>query len=152
MNGYKPVEIRYALRIENNGSWTVFDTFNDQPAGIGNRADHRDADERCRGDYGRPQLHPSGKRQRENSLEERAEMDLIKSLSIYKESLINSLCTLNSFPDELREFAAKERRYLEGAAKTVEADIHFLSRYGRNSYQPLRRRCRMTGSFGKGLM
>ena len=52
-------------------------------------------------------------------------MDRIKSLSIYRESLISSLWTLESFPDELREFAAKERLYLEGAVKVVEADIRF---------------------------
>jgi len=46
-------------------------------------------------------------------------MDPITSLSIYRESLISSLWTLDSFPDELREFAAKERRYLEGA-KTID--------------------------------
>lgn len=50
-------------------------------------------------------------------------MDAIQSLSIYRESLISSLWTLDSFPDELREFAAKERRYLEHAVKIVEADI-----------------------------
>ena len=37
MHGYKPPAIRYALRIENNGTWTVFDTFTDQPAEIGSR-------------------------------------------------------------------------------------------------------------------
>jgi len=37
MHGYKPPAIRYALRIENNGTWTVFDTFTDRPAEIGNR-------------------------------------------------------------------------------------------------------------------
>jgi len=37
MHGHKPPEIRYALRIENNGTWTVFDTFTDQPAEIGTR-------------------------------------------------------------------------------------------------------------------
>jgi len=52
-------------------------------------------------------------------------MDAIKSLSIYRESIINSLWTLDSFPEELREFAAKERRYLEGVVKSVEADIRF---------------------------
>jgi hypothetical protein len=52
-------------------------------------------------------------------------MDAIKSLSIYRESIINSLWTLDSFPEELREFAAKERRYLEGVVKNVEADIRF---------------------------
>jgi len=40
-------------------------------------------------------------------------MGAINSLSIYRESLISSLWTLDSFPDELREFAARERRYLE---------------------------------------
>lgn len=37
MHGYKPPAIRYALRIENNGTWTVFDTFTDRPAEIGSR-------------------------------------------------------------------------------------------------------------------
>jgi hypothetical protein len=50
-------------------------------------------------------------------------MDAIQSLSIYRESLVSSLWTLDSFPDELREFAAKERQYLEHAVKIVEADI-----------------------------
>ena len=52
-------------------------------------------------------------------------MDAIKSLSIYRESLISSLWTLDSFPDELREFAARERRYLESLVKSVEADIRY---------------------------
>ena len=52
-------------------------------------------------------------------------MDTIKSLSIYRESLISSLWTLDSFPDELRKFAAKERQYLQGVVKSVEADIQF---------------------------
>ena len=54
-------------------------------------------------------------------------MDTIKSLSIYRESLISSLWTLDSFPDELREFAAKERQYLQqqGVVKSVEADNQF---------------------------
>ena len=52
-------------------------------------------------------------------------MDAIESLSIYRESLISSLWTLDSFPGELREFAARERRYLEGIVKSVEADIRF---------------------------
>ncbi|MEQ1954982.1 hypothetical protein ABMA59_26725 [Mesorhizobium sp. CN2-181] len=37
MHGSKPREIRYALRIEDNGTWTVFDTFTDKPAEIGDR-------------------------------------------------------------------------------------------------------------------
>ncbi len=37
MQGFRPPEIRYAVRIENNGTWTVFDTFTDQPAEIGSR-------------------------------------------------------------------------------------------------------------------
>ncbi len=52
-------------------------------------------------------------------------MDAIKSLSIYRESLICALWALDSFPDELREFAAKERRYLESVVKSVEADIRY---------------------------
>lgn len=50
-------------------------------------------------------------------------MDAIKSLSIYRESLICALWTLDSFPGELRDFVAKERRYLESVVKSVEADI-----------------------------
>ena len=37
MQGHKPPEIRYAVRIENNGPWTVFDTFIDKPAELGSR-------------------------------------------------------------------------------------------------------------------
>ncbi|WP_274630909.1 hypothetical protein [Arvimicrobium flavum] len=37
MQGFRPPEIRYAVRIESNGTWTVFDTFTDQPAEIGSR-------------------------------------------------------------------------------------------------------------------
>ena len=59
-------------------------------------------------------------------------MDSIKSLSIYKESLISALWALDSFPDELREFAATERRYLESVVKSVEADIRY-HRHAENS-------------------
>jgi len=37
MQGYKSPEIRYAVRIEHNGTWTVFDKFTDQPAEVGSR-------------------------------------------------------------------------------------------------------------------
>ena len=124
MQGHKPPEIRYAVRIENNGPWTVFDTFIDKPAELGSRLATQMQMSGAEEIYGRPQLHPSGKRQWDNSLKD-ADMDRIKSLSIYRESLISSLWTLKSFPDELREFAAKERLYLEGAVKVVEADIRF---------------------------
>jgi hypothetical protein len=63
-------------------------------------------------------------------------MDPIKSLSICRELLIRSLWALDSFPDELREFAAKERRYLEGAVKTVEADIRFYRDAEDNADEP----------------
>ncbi|MEW9838370.1 hypothetical protein [Mesorhizobium marinum] len=32
MDGHKAPQTRYARRVENNGTWTVFDTFTDQPA------------------------------------------------------------------------------------------------------------------------
>lgn len=34
---FKPLEIRYALRIQDNGTRTVFDTFTDKSAEIGDR-------------------------------------------------------------------------------------------------------------------
>lgn len=64
-------------------------------------------------------------------------MDAIKSLSIYRESLISALWTLDSFPDELREFAAKERQYLGRAVKNVEADIRTYRDEEENADQTL---------------
>lgn len=37
MRGHEPPAIRYAKRIADNGTWTVFDTFTNQPAEIGGR-------------------------------------------------------------------------------------------------------------------
>jgi hypothetical protein len=53
-------------------------------------------------------------------------MNPIRSLSIYRESLINSLWTLDTFPDELREFAAKERRFIEGPSKRPKPTSAFI--------------------------
>lgn len=86
MHGSKPPEIRYALRIEDNGTWTVFDTFSNKPARFG-PSDHRDADERYRGDHGGPKPPPSRERQRDDSL---AKALSHQSLSIYCESLISA--------------------------------------------------------------
>lgn len=52
-------------------------------------------------------------------------MDVITSLSIYREALISSIWTLDAFPVELQAFSDKERRLLEGMVKSLEADIRF---------------------------
>ena len=52
-------------------------------------------------------------------------MDVITSLSVYREALIGAIWTLDAFPVELDAFADKERKILDSAIKSVEADIRF---------------------------
>ncbi|RLP27900.1 hypothetical protein [Mesorhizobium sp. YM1C-6-2] len=52
-------------------------------------------------------------------------MDVITSLSIYREALIGAVWTLDAFPVELDAFADRERKVLDSAIKSVEADIRF---------------------------
>lgn len=52
-------------------------------------------------------------------------MDVITSLSIYREALVGAIWTLDAFPAELQAFADRERTFLDGAVKSVEADIRF---------------------------
>ena len=47
-------------------------------------------------------------------------MDLVKSLSVYREAILAAIGKLDDFPDELQEFAAEERRHLEAAVKQIE--------------------------------
>lgn len=55
-------------------------------------------------------------------------MDAVTSLSVYRETIICSIWALDSFPDDLREFVDRERRYLQGVVESVEADIQFYRR------------------------
>jgi len=54
-----------------------------------------------------------------------APMDVITSLSVYREALIGAIWTLDAFPAELHDFAENERTFLDGVVKNVEADIRF---------------------------
>ena len=41
-----------------------------------------------------------------------AVMDLVKALSVYRVAIIEAIGKLDDFPEELKEFAAEERRHL----------------------------------------
>ena len=47
-------------------------------------------------------------------------MDLVKALSVYRVAIIEAIGKLDDFPEELKEFAAEERRHLEAAIKEIE--------------------------------
>ena len=47
-------------------------------------------------------------------------MDLVKSLSVYRQAILEAIGKLDDFPDELQEFAEEERRHLEAAVKQIE--------------------------------
>jgi phage shock protein A len=51
------------------------------------------------------------------------DMDLVNALSAYRVALIEAIGKLDSFPEELKEFAVEERRHLEAAIKQIEEHL-----------------------------